>query len=150
MVFKRRPPCTHRNPLEPVRLILPGGIIIGGPLSSFYTLAEEWPVFNFSEGLRGFSDEYHAPIKNYGVPESMSGFHKSITVMREVLEDRGQVLAGCYGGHGRTGIGLACLASLYDVESPVEFVRNKYCPRAVETEGQGQFVRDYQRNYARG
>lgn len=51
---------------------------------------------------------------------------------------------GCYGGHGRTGTALACLAVLCG-RAPGEavgWVRSAYCERAVETDEQDAFVRD--------
>ena len=48
----------------------------------------------------------------------------------------------CHGGHGRTGTVLAILAGLMGVTKadPVEFIRNKYCKRAVESASQISLV----------
>ena len=53
-----------------------------------------------------------------------------------------RVEIGCLGAHGRTGTALACLAVLAGVESDraVEWVRARYCERAVETLQQAEFV----------
>ncbi len=54
---------------------------------------------------------------------------------------------GCYGGHGRTGTALACLAILCG-QAPreaVSWVRTEYCERAVETDEQEAFVRNLTR-----
>ena len=49
---------------------------------------------------------------------------------------------GCLGGHGRTGTALACLAALTGVlpAQAVSWVRQHYCPMAVETPAQEDFV----------
>ncbi|MCC3762851.1 protein phosphatase [Glycomyces sp. TRM65418] len=48
----------------------------------------------------------------------------------------------CYGGHGRTGTALACLAVLDGVPAreAVAYVREHYAKRAVETPWQSRFV----------
>jgi hypothetical protein len=53
-----------------------------------------------------------------------------------------RVELACHGGTGRTGTALACLAVLDGVPATeaVEFVREHYRPRAVETPGQRRFV----------
>ncbi len=51
---------------------------------------------------------------------------------------------GCYGGHGRTGTALACLAILCGQapDEAVTWVRATYCERAVETGEQEAFARN--------
>ena len=53
-----------------------------------------------------------------------------------------RVEIACAGGHGRTGIALACLAILDGVPGTeaVAFVRERYDPHAVETPGQRRYV----------
>jgi len=53
----------------------------------------------------------------------------------------------CGGGRGRTGTALACLAILDGVlaADAVEYVRQHYHPRAVETPWQRRFVARFQR-----
>lgn len=50
------------------------------------------------------------------------------------------VEVGCIGGHGRTGTILACMAVLAGETDPIQFIRNIYCERAVETSSQEVFV----------
>jgi hypothetical protein len=52
----------------------------------------------------------------------------------------------CYGGHGRTGTALACLAILDGVpaKEAVAYVREHYAERAVETPWQSRFVTRFQ------
>lgn len=58
-----------------------------------------------------------------------------------------RVEVACCGGRGRTGTALACLAILDGLPAAdaVEYVRQHYDPRAVETPGQRRFVACFQR-----
>ncbi len=55
-----------------------------------------------------------------------------------------RVEIGCYGGHGRTGTALACLAILCGQapDEAVSWVRATYCERSVETDEQEAFARN--------
>ncbi|MFG2894039.1 protein phosphatase [Streptomyces sp. NPDC048248] len=68
-------------------------------------------------------------------------------VFREAWElaDAERVEIACAGGRGRTGTALACLAVLDGVPAAraVEFVRENYHPRAVETPWQRRYVRHF-------
>jgi len=68
----------------------------------------------------------------------------AVTALREAWQrsEGERVEIACRGGIGRTGTALACLAVL-DGLSPrdgVEYVRQHYARRAVETPGQRRFV----------
>ena len=56
-----------------------------------------------------------------------------------------RVEVACFGGRGRTGTALACVAILDGVPAgdAVSFVREHYHPRAVETPWQRRFVRQF-------
>ena len=56
-----------------------------------------------------------------------------------------RVEVACHGGRGRTGTALACLAVLDGVapDQAVDYVREHYDPRAVETRGQRRFVAQF-------
>jgi hypothetical protein len=62
-------------------------------------------------------------------------------VWRRAATERVEV--ACFGGHGRTGTALACLAVLDGVapEEAVGYVRAHYHRRAVETPWQRRYVR---------
>jgi protein-tyrosine phosphatase len=57
-----------------------------------------------------------------------------------------RVEVACSGGQGRTGTALACLAVLDGVPATqaVEYVRQYYNARAVETPWQRRYVRQFQ------
>lgn len=56
-----------------------------------------------------------------------------------------RVEVACYGGKGRTGTALACLAVIDGVPpaEAVAYVRAGYSPHAVETPWQRRYVRNY-------
>ncbi|MEU7339550.1 protein-tyrosine phosphatase family protein [Streptomyces sp. NPDC007074] len=68
--------------------------------------------------------------------------------LREALTRAGdeRVEVACWGGRGRTGTALACMAVLDGVppDQAVAFVRQHYHPRAVETPWQRRFVLRFQ------
>ena len=58
-----------------------------------------------------------------------------------------RVEIACFGGHGRTGTALACLAVLDGIprNEAVAYVRAHYAHRAVETPWQRRYVRRFPR-----
>jgi hypothetical protein len=84
----------------------------------------------------------HLDWPDFGVPAAPE---PAVPALRDLLlrARLGQrVEIGCLGGHGRTGTALAWLAVLTG-EAPdraVSWVRDNYCPDAVETDEQEAFV----------
>lgn len=82
-------------------------------------------------------------VVDYGVPEDANLLSKGLRcLLREAKKGR-VIEIGCMGGHGRTGTTLACLLVLQGM-NPVEAIRGvqrRYCPEAVESVSQEQFVR---------
>jgi hypothetical protein len=79
---------------------------------------------------------------DFGIPKPAAPV---VTALRSALARAraGEVVEiGCYGGHGRTGTALACLAVLSGCPAvdAVTWVRANYCPEAVETPAQEKFV----------
>jgi protein-tyrosine phosphatase len=68
-------------------------------------------------------------------------------VLREAWDAAagGRVEVACGGGRGRTGTALACLAVIDGVPpgAAVDYVRQHYDPRAVETPWQRRYVARY-------
>jgi hypothetical protein len=60
-----------------------------------------------------------------------------------------RVEVACRGGHGRTGTALACMAVLSGVAGAdaVEWVRNHYHPRAIETPWQRRWIQLFSDEY---
>jgi protein-tyrosine phosphatase len=61
---------------------------------------------------------------------------------------RERVEIACRGGRGRTGTALACIAVMAGVPAAeaVDYVRDRYDRRAVETPLQRRFVRQFRRD----
>lgn len=84
--------------------------------------------------------DLNIPIADFSVPEDEDFV---TTAIREIFEAalRGQsVYVGCGAGWGRTGLVLALCAKAAGLDKPVEFVREHYTSRAVETPEQYEFV----------
>jgi hypothetical protein len=84
----------------------------------------------------------HVDWPDFELPRDTNAF---IAALRDALDRarRGErVELGCWGGHGRTGTGLACLAVLAGTPASeaLAWVRENYCEKAVETAAQEQFV----------
>ncbi|GAA4599287.1 hypothetical protein BJY16_003025 [Actinoplanes octamycinicus] len=74
-------------------------------------------------------------------------YTKSVLLEALARADRERVEIACFGGHGRTGTALACLAVLDGVPAreAVGYVREHYHRRAVETPWQRRFVARFDR-----
>jgi hypothetical protein len=79
---------------------------------------------------------------DFGVPENESELFEVILDIHARASSGEIVEIACYGGLGRTGTVLSCLAVCAGVplRDAVEWVRNNYDQRAVETEEQRQIV----------
>jgi protein-tyrosine phosphatase len=86
----------------------------------------------------------HLDWPDFGVPGDPAVVVDAFTdVLARARRDE-VVEIGCWGGHGRTGTALACLAVMTGVDGdPVEWVRANYCAKAVETDEQAAFARTF-------
>jgi hypothetical protein len=84
----------------------------------------------------------HVHWPDFGAPEDPDALATALRALLERARGGARVELGCYGGHGRTGTALACLAVLggHPPESAVAWVRANYCAHAVETAEQEEFV----------
>ena len=82
-------------------------------------------------------------MPNMGVPESLHKFEGLLYYIKESLESGKKVHIGCIGGHGRTGLVLAALTSLYGESNAINYVRNNYCKKAVESTAQIDYLVDF-------
>ncbi|MFI1991692.1 protein-tyrosine phosphatase family protein [Actinoplanes sp. NPDC020271] len=79
--------------------------------------------------------------RDFWLPSDRGAFRDALTqVLLRAPSERVEI--ACYGGAGRTGTALACLAVLDGVpgEQAVDYVRAHYSRRAVETPWQRRFV----------
>jgi len=81
--------------------------------------------------------EIYMKIVDGSVPESLEEFKKLLKYLDYQIKDGATVHIGCIGGHGRTGLVLAALVKLMlGQEDAIQYVRDHYCKRAVESQQQ--------------
>lgn len=81
------------------------------------------------------------PIEDQNIPVDYTEFDRLVQTIKESLEDGNRVAVSCIGGHGRTGLVLACVVGeMLGLDDPVEWVRKNYCPKAVESDKQHEFI----------
>lgn len=86
----------------------------------------------------------HVDWPDFGVPDEAAGLKDKLRSLLARSRAGQRVEIGCLGGHGRTGTALAILAVLDGIpaDRAVAWVREHYCPEAVETAAQEAFVLD--------
>lgn len=143
------PPCHHSHPA----LKLPGSdkVVYGGSiLNPFVTDADVY--IGLDHGMKLTKKSYpwnpgievHFPIADMNTPTDPAEFRKMIEWAKVQIDNGRKVFAGCIAGHGRTGLFLAALVSLYGEKDAIRYVRKNYCSRAVESTKQVAFlVSDY-------
>lgn len=79
---------------------------------------------------------------DFGVPGERAPVLTALRSLHARARAGEQVELGCLGGHGRTGTAVALLAVLagHPEGTAVDWVRAHYCPAAVETTAQEEFV----------
>lgn len=79
------------------------------------------------------------PWEDRGTPPVQAGFWPYLLH----LLPAGHVVCCCLGGHGRTGTALAALAIAglrMDAKAAIEHVRSRYCPQAIESKVQEDYL----------
>ncbi|MFI6132891.1 protein-tyrosine phosphatase family protein [Micromonospora sp. NPDC051141] len=79
--------------------------------------------------------------RDFWLPSDRGAFRDALTeLLTRARSERVEI--ACYGGVGRTGTAMACLAVLDGVsgDEAVDYVRTHYSHRAVETPWQRRFV----------
>jgi protein tyrosine phosphatase len=79
---------------------------------------------------------------DFGVPENETELFEIVLDIHDRAKSGELVEIACYGGIGRTGTMLSCLAVVSDVDAPnaVQWVRSHYDHRAVETDAQRALI----------
>ena len=82
---------------------------------------------------------------NFGVPRDPASAKGPLEGLLGRAREGELVEIGCLGGHGRTGAALGCLAVLCGAagSAAVAWVRDSYCPLAIETAEQAAFVEHF-------
>lgn len=86
---------------------------------------------------------------DFGTPLNVPLAHGLIALGTVAAKLDHIVEIGCVGGHGRTGTMLACMAGFLGVKSPVNYIREVYCDRAVESARQLAFVSEFFDTYCK-
>ncbi len=127
-------------------------LIYGGSCS--YPIVEDADIYiGFDMSMRQTKNKYPwndavtGPVEvlfyipDMGIPSSAVEFKKMIEWVAVQLIANKKVHAGCIGGHGRTGTFLAALvAHMTGNKDAVQYVRDNYCQKAVESEKQMEFL----------
>lgn len=87
----------------------------------------------------------HLEWPDFGVPADPQSVESALRHLLSLAQSGKQVEVGCLGGHGRTGTAVACLAIISGLppDQAVDWVRDVYCARAVETAEQATFVETF-------
>jgi len=110
----------------------------------FVKAIPEWMKLNYStktpdQILLDWSD-FSPPPRSIGI-----GFWQSI-IAQAKTEKKKRVICCCTAGHGRTGTALAALlyssapANYDNSMEVVRFIKKVYCPEAIETDGQKNYI----------
>lgn len=81
------------------------------------------------------------PITDMNPPSDADSFKQLIEWLAVQLSANKKVHVGCIGGHGRTGTVFAALvAVLMGKKDAIQYVRDNYCQKAVESQSQIAFL----------
>jgi hypothetical protein len=137
-------PCytTHKS------LAIGDHLIYGGSCSSpMIQDADIYVGFDFSIAKseksypwnEGESFLFH--IQDQHAPKDVEEFKKLIDWLAVQLAAQKKIHLGCIGGHGRTGTALAALvAQVTGNKDAIQYVRENYCEKAVESQAQIDFL----------
>jgi hypothetical protein len=85
--------------------------------------------------------EVRYPIHDGKVPTNLPRFKSLVTWLCTQLHAGKKIHVGCIGGHGRTGLLLAAVtAEFLGKKDAIQYVRDNYCKRAVESTAQVDFL----------
>lgn len=95
-------------------------------------------IWNY--GFRGEILFY--PVKDGSVlPDDV--LDNAVKKITGLLKSGKKVGIFCLSGHGRTGCLASCLLYALGVKEPLEYIRENYCPKAVETFEQEEALRRF-------
>jgi len=101
------------------------------------------PEAMFTLGLKA-EDEKVAhilyPIDDMDAPKNDLRFTAMLDLLVERLKAGQTVTVSCFGGHGRTGLVLACLVGRAGTEQAIAHIRAQGCEKWVESKTQVEFV----------
>lgn len=142
--------CYHSH--KPMPLI--NGLVIHGG-SCLTPVSDKHDIYiGFDAGMRRTKKampwepghEILYKIMDGTAPENAKNFSKLVEWTADRLEAGDSVHAGCIGGHGRTGLFFAALVAYMGVsDDAIQYVRDNYCHKAVESKTQVKFLEKHYR-----
>ncbi len=139
--------CYKGHPALPI----PGtNFVIYGGSCSTPAVTDADVYIGFESGMRW--TQRHWPwkkgteiqflIRDFNAPDNPEEFKKLVTWTKKQIEAGMKVHAGCFGGHGRTGMFLAAVVAEFGEKDAINYVRKHYCHKAVESNKQVQFLHE--------
>lgn len=138
--------CLESHP----PLVLPKGQTIYGGSCISPTVKDCDIYVGFDHGMRPSQrswpwkkgEEFLFHITDGSIPTQPEEFKKLIAWSLKRLDEGKRIHCGCIGGHGRTGLYLCALVIEQDptIKDPIQWVRDRYCTKAVETNSQVDFL----------
>lgn len=103
------------------------------------------PLYDLDSSIweTGFRGEIlYFPIADYGIlPRDVLDVVVCKIMAR--LADNKKVGIFCMAGHGRTGYIAACVLGKLGIDDPVQYIRDKYCTEAIESNKQVEAIAAY-------
>jgi hypothetical protein len=139
------PRCYESHP--PLKLPGTEFVIYGGSCSK--PIIKDADIYiGFDSSMRQTSkrfpwkkgEEVRFLITDMSTPDDPEEFRRLVEWTKKQLAKKAKIHAGCIGGHGRTGTFLAALVSHYGEKDAIEYVRQHYCQKAVESAKQVDYL----------
>lgn len=144
--YKTTPSCYHSHPA----LKLPGSdkVVYGSNYQNpivkdadiYISFQSGMPVWPGMPWERDAPIQIEAAIPDMGVPKDPEQFKTLVQWAKSEIDSGKKLHGACIGGHGRTGMFLAALVSLYGEPDAISYVRKNYCTKAVESKVQVEFL----------
>lgn len=116
-------------------------IVFGGPFRFTEHIKEH--VFKIKMAKEIFMPfDVNVPTVDFSVP-SKKDLHNGLVLGLKAMARNEALYVGCMGGIGRTGLYMAVLARIFDIENPIEWVRANYNSHAVETTQQWEYIMNF-------
>lgn len=101
------------------------------------------PETMFTVGIKS-EDEKVAhilyPIDDMGAPSNDDRFRELLVLLKARLMAGQTVTVSCFGGHGRTGLVMACLVGNSGIRQAITHIRANGCEKWVESKSQVDYV----------
>lgn len=136
-------------PSMPVEFGAVKATVFGGPFEEYVPGQRRLVSVKMAEEL-DLPHDISIPTRDFHTP-NLADLHLGLREALKAILAGNDLYVGCKGGIGRTGLFMACLAKVmfdYDKESggicptqtPVQYVREHYYHKAVETDEQKAFI----------